>query len=81
MSVFCLTTMRTFVRFDLRGYPNILAYLERVGRREKYRAAMAKGDPGLDWEVGMSAKGYEMHDALADMEEQFGVGQKLEAKV
>ncbi|KIW52829.1 hypothetical protein PV05_08446 [Exophiala xenobiotica] len=79
MSVFCLTTMRTFVRFDLRGYPNILAYLERAGRREKYQAAMAKGDPGLDWEVGMSAKGYEMHGALADMEKQFGVG--LEAKV
>jgi glutathione S-transferase len=35
MSVFSLTTMRTFVPFGLSGYPYILGYLRRVmrGRR------------------------------------------------
>lgn len=48
MSVFSLTTMRLFVPFSLAEYPNIVAYLGRVGKREAYRRAMEKGDPGLE---------------------------------
>ncbi len=47
MSVFSLTTMRLFQPLDLRPYPNILAYLQRIGARPAYRRAMAKGDPDL----------------------------------
>ena len=47
MSVFSLTTMRLFRATDLSGYPNILAYLQRVGARAAYRQAMAKAEPGF----------------------------------
>jgi glutathione S-transferase len=47
MSVFSLTTMRIFLPLDLSPYPNILAYLQRIGAREAYRRAMRKGDPDL----------------------------------
>ncbi len=47
MSVFSLTTMRLFHDFDLAPYPNILAYLQRIGARPAYQRAMAKGDPDL----------------------------------
>ena len=47
MSVFSLTTMRLFQPLDLAPYPNIRAYLQRIGARPGYRAAMAKGDPDL----------------------------------
>ncbi len=47
MSVFSLTTMRLFQPVDLAPYPNILAYLQRIGRRPAYHRAMAKGDPDL----------------------------------
>jgi glutathione S-transferase len=47
MRVFSLTTMRVFRPSDLSGYPNILAYLQRVGAREAYRRAMAKAEPGF----------------------------------
>lgn len=47
MSVFSLTTMRIFQPMDLAPYPNIRAYLRRVGERPAYRRAMAKGDPDL----------------------------------
>ena len=47
MTVFSLTTMRLFCALDLAPYPNILAYLQRVGARPGYRRAMAKGDPGF----------------------------------
>ncbi|WP_437624136.1 glutathione S-transferase family protein [Sorangium sp. So ce1151] len=47
MSVFSLTTMRLFHPVDLAPYPNILAYLQRIGARPGYRRAMAKGDPDL----------------------------------
>lgn len=47
MSVFSLTTMRLFQPLDLTPYPNIRAYLQRIGARPAYRAAMAKGDPDL----------------------------------
>ena len=47
MAVFSLTTMRYFMPVDLRPYPHILAYLQRVGAREAYQRAMRKGDPGM----------------------------------
>lgn len=47
MSVFTLTTMRLFSPYDLSPYPNILAYLQRIGARPAYARAMKKGDPDL----------------------------------
>jgi glutathione S-transferase len=47
MSVFSLTTMRLFQPLDLAPYPNIRAYLQRIGARPAYRRAMQKGDPDL----------------------------------
>lgn len=47
MSVFSLTTMRLFQPIDLAPYPNIQAYLQRIGERPAYRRAMAKSDPDL----------------------------------
>jgi glutathione S-transferase len=47
MSVFSLTTMRLFQPLDLGPYPNIRAYLQRIGARPAYQRAMAKGDPDL----------------------------------
>lgn len=47
MTVFALTTMRVFAPRDLSPYPNIRAYLKRVGERPAYQRAMAKGDPGM----------------------------------
>lgn len=47
MMVFPLTTMRVFAPRDLSGFPNILAYLQRIGGRPAYRRAMAKGDPDM----------------------------------
>jgi glutathione S-transferase len=54
MSVFSLTTMRLFRPMDLSPYPNILAYLQRIGARAAYRRAMAKAEPG--WTPLLSAK-------------------------
>lgn len=47
VAVFSLTTMRMFYPFDLSPYPNILAYLQRIGARDAYRRAMKKGDPDM----------------------------------
>ena len=47
MSVFSLTTMRLFMPVDLAPYPNIRAYLQRIGERPAYQRAMVKGDPDL----------------------------------
>jgi len=47
MIVFSLSTMRTFTPYDLKPYPRILAYLQRIGAREAYRRAMRKGDPEM----------------------------------
>ncbi|HEY0255640.1 MAG TPA: glutathione S-transferase family protein [Kofleriaceae bacterium] len=47
MTVFSLTTMRLFQPIDLAAYPDIRAYLQRIGDRPAYRRAMAKGDPEL----------------------------------
>ena len=46
MMVFVLTTLRVFSAKDLAGFPNIRAYLQRIGARPAYRRAMEKGDPG-----------------------------------
>ena len=47
MTVFSLTTMRYFQPYDLAAFPNIRAYLTRIGSRDAYRRAMEKGDPGM----------------------------------
>jgi glutathione S-transferase len=47
MSVFSFTTMRLFQPLDLAPYPNIRAYLQRIGERPAYQRAMAKSDPDL----------------------------------
>jgi glutathione S-transferase len=52
MMVFPLTTMRLFAPRDLSPYPNIRAYLAKIGERPAYRAAMAKGDPTLPLQLG-----------------------------
>jgi glutathione S-transferase len=48
MTVFSLTTMRTFCPIDLTPYKGILAYLERIVQREGYKKARAKADPQLE---------------------------------
>lgn len=48
MVVFTLTTMRAFYPYDLTGYDGILAYLQRVVKRDGYQRARAKGDPNLE---------------------------------
>lgn len=48
MMVFALTTMRAFAPRDLKPYPHIRAYLQRIGGRPAYRRAMAKGDPAME---------------------------------
>ncbi len=45
--LFPLTTMRYFAPKNLSDFPNILAYLKRIGDRPAYQSAMAKGDPGM----------------------------------
>ena len=45
--LFPLTTMRAFVPRDLSPYPNIRAYLKRIGQRPAYLRAMKKGDPTM----------------------------------
>ena len=52
MSVFSLTTMRLFQPVDLAPYPNIRAYLRRIGERPAYRRAMARSDPDLEPMLG-----------------------------
>ena len=47
MMVFPLTTMRAFGGRDLAPYPNIRAYLARIGARPAYARAMARSDPGF----------------------------------
>jgi len=47
MIVFTLTTMRLFKPYDLSPWPNILAYLQRIGARPAYQRAMQKADPDM----------------------------------
>jgi len=57
MTGWCFTTMRKFEAVDLTEYEGILAWLKRIGERDAYRRAMSKGDPELDVDEGLSAKG------------------------
>ena len=45
--LFPLTTMRVFAPRDLTPYPNIRAYLQRIGERPAFQRASKKGDPDL----------------------------------
>lgn len=44
---FSLTTGRAFGGMSLAPFPNIAAYLQRIGQREAYQRAMAKAEPGM----------------------------------
>lgn len=57
MTVWCVTTMRQFSPVDLGPYQGVLEWLARVGEREGYQRAMAKGDEGYDWKAAMTAEG------------------------
>jgi glutathione S-transferase len=47
MMAFPFTTMRAFTKLSLDDYPNIRAWLARIGERPAYRRAMAAGDPDM----------------------------------
>lgn len=47
MMVYTLTTSRVFGAGPLGDMPNTLAYLQRIGDRPAYQAAMAKAEPGM----------------------------------
>jgi len=47
MMVYCLTTTRAFRGTSIEGYPNLKAYLARIGARPAYQKAMAKAEPGM----------------------------------
>jgi glutathione S-transferase len=47
LTLFPLTTMRLFAPRDITPYPNIRAYLKRIGARPAFQRAMAKADPGF----------------------------------
>ncbi|KAI1473257.1 glutathione S-transferase [Daldinia caldariorum] len=65
MNVTSLTTMRCFIKYDLSNYPNIVAYLQRIAAREKYRHAMRKGDPGLNVDELTAASPPPLQEAVA----------------
>jgi len=46
MMVYCLTTARGFRGASIDGFPNLKAYLQRIGERPAYQRAMAKAEPG-----------------------------------
>jgi glutathione S-transferase len=50
-TIFSLTGMREYTQEDLSKYPNIVAYMQRVAKRDGYRRAMQKGDPDIDIET------------------------------
>ena len=47
MMVYCLTTSRAFRGTPIDDYPNLKAYLARIGARPAYQRAMAKAEPGM----------------------------------
>ncbi len=47
MMVYTVTTSRAFRGTQLEGYPNLKAYLGRIGARPAYQTAMAKAEPGM----------------------------------
>jgi glutathione S-transferase len=48
MTVFILTTARGFAPISLEAFPNIRAYLQRVGARPAYQSAMRKSEPDME---------------------------------
>ena len=52
MIVFSLTTVRYFSPYSLAKFPNIVAYLRRIGDRPAYQRAMEKGDSGMELLLG-----------------------------
>jgi glutathione S-transferase len=46
MIVYPLTTVRAAAKRSLADYPNIRAYLKRIGERPAFRRATEKSDPG-----------------------------------
>ena len=55
MTVTALTTMRLWNPFSLGPYLNVLSWLKRVGERDGYQRAVAKGDPGFEPLLGAEA--------------------------
>ena len=47
MMVYCLTTSRAFRGISIEGYPNLSAYLKRIGQRLAYQRVMAKAEPSM----------------------------------
>jgi glutathione S-transferase len=47
MMVYCLTTSRAFRGISIEGFPNLRAYLQRIGARPAYQRAMAEAEPGM----------------------------------
>jgi len=47
MMVYCLTTSRAFRNLSIDAFPNLRAYLQRIGARPAYQRAMAKAEPGM----------------------------------
>ena len=47
MMVYCLTTSRAFRGTSIDGFPNLKAYLKRIGDRPAYKRAMEKAEPGM----------------------------------
>lgn len=47
LTAFPLTTMRTFAPREMQAYPNVRAYLQRIGGRQAFVRAMQKADPGF----------------------------------
>ena len=47
MKLFPLSTMRLFAPRDIAVYPNIAAYLQRIGSRDAFQRARAKADLGF----------------------------------
>ncbi|KAJ9607898.1 hypothetical protein H2200_007977 [Cladophialophora chaetospira] len=73
MTMWNLTTGRQWNQVDFSGYPAILAYLERVSKREAYQRAMEKAEPGIDWKVALTGKGPEMFGPYREMLSKMGV--------
>ncbi len=47
MMGYCLTTSRAFRGTSIDKFPNLKAYLQRIGERPAYQRAMAKAEPGM----------------------------------
>lgn len=73
MTVWSLTTGRQWYQVDLSAYPAILAYLERVAKREGYQRAIEKAEPGIDWKVELTGKGPAMFGPYKEMLSKMGV--------